>query len=283
MSSASSPLHDISDTALVTALARAQESERADALFHDPYARLLAGDRAEQIVRKLHGGKTTSWPIVVRTCIIDEFVSHLIEHEQVDVVLNLAAGLDARPYRLSLSPSLNWIEVDLPELLSYKEQKLAQRVPKCILERIPADLSNAQVWQELIERVGQEGRAILVLTEGLLVYLPTEQVKILATDLHRYENIKWWVTDLTSPLALKMIQGIWGKHLQAARAVLKFAPREGGCFFQPYGWDVVESRSGLGEAHRLKREMFVQRVMRWVARIPLKGLREQVSFGECVL
>jgi len=42
------------------------------------------------------------------------------------MVVNLAAGLDARPYRMSLPASLQWIEVDLPEILAYKE-KISRR------------------------------------------------------------------------------------------------------------------------------------------------------------
>jgi O-methyltransferase involved in polyketide biosynthesis len=40
------PVRNISDTALWVAHYRAVESERADAHFHDPYARALAGERA---------------------------------------------------------------------------------------------------------------------------------------------------------------------------------------------------------------------------------------------
>ena len=50
-------LRNISDTARWVAFYRAMESERPDALFHDPYARRLAGERGEQIVRSLPRGR----------------------------------------------------------------------------------------------------------------------------------------------------------------------------------------------------------------------------------
>jgi len=43
------PLRHISDTALWVAVYRAEESERTDAVFHDPYASKLAGERGTQI------------------------------------------------------------------------------------------------------------------------------------------------------------------------------------------------------------------------------------------
>ena len=54
----------------------------------------------------------------------------------VDLVVNLAAGLDTRPYRMALPPSLRWVEVDLPDILDYKEEILAGAAPACALERV---------------------------------------------------------------------------------------------------------------------------------------------------
>ena len=62
-------------------------------------------------------GKNPSWPWVARTYLFDQFISEQVA-QGVDMVVNLAAGLDARPYRMDLPASLKWVEVDLPELLS---------------------------------------------------------------------------------------------------------------------------------------------------------------------
>jgi O-methyltransferase involved in polyketide biosynthesis len=40
-------------------------------------------------------------------------------------VLNLVAGVDARPNRMALPNSLTWIEVDLPEIIEYTSAVLA--------------------------------------------------------------------------------------------------------------------------------------------------------------
>ena len=94
-------LRDVSDTALWVALDRAHETERRHPLFRDPYARLLAGERGEQIARVLRRGRQ-SWPVVVRTAVFDELILRAIARDGVTCVLNLAAGLDTRPYRLDL-------------------------------------------------------------------------------------------------------------------------------------------------------------------------------------
>src|SRR5262245_25663827 len=123
-------IHNISDTALWVAHYRAMESERPDAHFRDPYAKLLAGDRGAEIVEKMPAARRNAWAMIVRTCIFDEVILRLIKNG-VDTVLNLAAGLDTRPYRLELPSSLQWVEVDLDAILQYKEQKLNGEQPRC--------------------------------------------------------------------------------------------------------------------------------------------------------
>jgi O-methyltransferase involved in polyketide biosynthesis len=56
--------------------------------------------------------------------LIDRIIGDAVANG-ADMVVNLAAGLDARPYRLTLPSQLQWIEVDLPDLLAYKTEQLA--------------------------------------------------------------------------------------------------------------------------------------------------------------
>src|SRR6185503_4200839 len=106
----SSPISHISDTARWVAVYRAMESERRDAHFRDPWARRLAGDRGFEIVRKLPRGKATAWAMIVRTILFDEVTLRLVREQGVRTVVNLAAGLDTRPYRLPLPEDLAWVE-----------------------------------------------------------------------------------------------------------------------------------------------------------------------------
>jgi methyltransferase (TIGR00027 family) len=115
-------IRSISDTANWVAYHRATESDRPDAIFRDPYARRLAGQRGELVGRKLH---QNAWAIAIRTYLFDDMLRGLLLREAIEMVVNLAAGLDSRPYRLELSPSLRWIEVDLPEIIDEKRKILS--------------------------------------------------------------------------------------------------------------------------------------------------------------
>ncbi|PYO94815.1 MAG: SAM-dependent methyltransferase [Gemmatimonadetes bacterium] len=249
----STPIASVSDTARWVAVYRAMESERADAIFHDPYARRLAGPHGEQILAAMPQGRRWAWPMVVRTAVMDEIILRLVQAERVDTVLNLAAGLDARPYRLDLPKDLHWIDVDLEGILSYKESALSSDKPRCHLEFVRADLTDHAARHALFQRVGPNAKRALVISEGLLVYLKPEDVTSLARDLAEQAAFRWWLIDLASPALLQFLKRTWGNQLRSGNAPMLFAPAEGTAFFAPAGWAEAEYRPILDEALRLQR------------------------------
>jgi methyltransferase (TIGR00027 family) len=247
------PIRNVSDTALWVAIYRAMESERPDALFNDPFARRLGGDRGEAIVRAMPKGAATSWPMVVRTAVMDEIILRCVQ-QGAATVLNLAAGLDARPYRLPLPSSLRWLHVDLPDMVDYFRGQMAGETPHCELEFIAADLRDADAKRDVFTHAAAHG-PVLVITEGLLVYLESDQVAGLARDLHDIAQAKWWLTDLASPMLLKFLEKQWAPKLKEGNAPFRFGPAEGTAFFAPFGWREAEFRSTWDESFRLQRTM----------------------------
>ncbi|HEV2947729.1 MAG TPA: SAM-dependent methyltransferase [Gemmataceae bacterium] len=253
-------IRNISDTACWAAIYRARETDRPDALFRDPFARRLAGARGEHIANTIPDGNKNLWTWVTRTYLFDQFVAEQVK-EGVDMVINLAAGLDARPYRMSLPSSLQWIEVDLPEILNYKEEILAGEKPACAVERIRMDLSNIGARRELFGRLGQRAKRVLIVSEGFITYLSPEEAGALAQDLAVPPSFQRWVLDMMSPGLLKMLQKKIGSHLSQAGAPFKFGPPDGPDFFIPYGWKPIDVRSLFKTAGRLKRLPFFLKLM----------------------
>lgn len=253
MSFISLPVQDISDTAFLTAFYRVLESDRQDAHFHDPYARILAGTRGEEILQQMPQQEAHAPGCIVRTCVMDELIIQNVEQEGVDAVLNLGAGLDTRAYRLSLPSSLLWVEADFPAILDYKASKLADIKPRCALKSVPLDVTNSRARQRLFRDIGSQAKKVLVVTEGLLVYLNPEQVAALVRDLSAQPQFDWWLTDLASPSGLQLVQNSLGQTTSTAKAKLQFAPAEGTNFFRQFGWESTEFRSFLEEGQRLQR------------------------------
>jgi methyltransferase (TIGR00027 family) len=253
-------VRNISDTARWAAVFRARETERADAIFRDPYAERLAGKMGVDIANTLPEGNSHAWAWVARTYLFDQFITREIE-QGADMVVNLAAGLDARPYRMALSPSLQWIEADLPEILTYKEGILANEKLACKLERIRLDLSDGPARRALFADLDRRANKILVLTEGLLIYLSAEEVASLAKDLATNSQFQRWIMDLSSPGLLRMMQRTTGKQLSEVGAPFKFAPVEGPAFFTPHRWEPVDVKGLLKTATQFKRPPFFLRLL----------------------
>ncbi len=247
-----SSVRSISDTARWVAYFRAQETERPDALFRDPYAERLAGERGFHIANTLPEGNKHEWAWVARTYLFDTFLANEIR-KGADLVVNLAAGLDTRPYRMDLPDTLHWVEVDLPEIVAYKKEMLADETPKCHLERISLDLSDIPGRRNFFADLNRRANRIVVLTEGLLIYFTSEEVGAFARDLAVGEHFESWIIDLTSPGQLKLMQRTSGAQLSEAGAAFKFGPPEGPKFFVPHGWNPTDVQGLLQTAAHFKR------------------------------
>jgi methyltransferase (TIGR00027 family) len=279
MNESQETIRNISDTAVWVATYRARETERPNALFRDPFARRLAGERGEQISKTMRVKDT--WSFAARTYLFDRFIEEQIE-QGADMVVNLAAGLDARPYRMSLPRSLQWVEVDLPEILEYKSRILAGENPACALERVALDLSDVGARKTLFEELRRRARKALIVSEGLLIYLATDEVASLAEDLARTTCFQRWVFDLQSPGLMRMAQKRVGQQLGQGGAMLQFGPKEGPAFFEPHGWVPINVRSLLKTAARFKRLPFLLRI---VAMLPESDGSQGERFwsGVCLL
>jgi methyltransferase (TIGR00027 family) len=268
------PIETVSDTARWVAFYRAMETERPDALFRDPFARALAGPEGERIVKEMPRGRASSWAMITRTVVFDEIILDVVRRQDIDLVLNLAAGLDARPWRLKLPASLRWVDVDLPAMLEYKASHMRDVPPVCQYEAVPANLVDAGERAAVFRRLGADATEALVVTEGLLIYLTDEQVAALATELHAQASFRWWLLDLASPDLLKLLARSWGKTLEKGNAPFKFAPPNGTDFFRDLGWREVSYRSAMEEAQRIDREMPMMWLWRLLGRISSPERRE---------
>jgi methyltransferase (TIGR00027 family) len=276
-------INNVSDTAKWVAEYRAMESERPDAIFRDPYARRLAGSDGQRIVATLKHGRSLAWPMIVRTAVFDDIIRERVR-AGVDLVLNLAAGLDARPWRMDLPSTLRWVDVDLPGILGHKTGTLAGDAPRCRYEAIQLDLTDRPKRQALFAQLGRESTRALVVTEGLLIYLDEAEVGALATDLHAQTSFRSWLIDLGSPRLLQFSERAWGKDLRRGNAPFKFGPAENTKFFERFGWKEAVYRGMMDEARRLKRvprSVSFWNLVMWL--YPKRIKEEFKRFSGCVL
>lgn len=256
----------VSDTAFMAAAYRAIETERPNALFHDPLSAMLAGERGRRIVDSLPkqafiGG----WTVVIRTRIIDNFIQAAIT-EGVDTILNLGAGLDTRPYRMDLPKSLRWIEVDYPHVIQLKTLRLADEMPRCRLERAGLDLTDVDARQIFLNEIAGQSQKILVLTEAVIPYLSEKAVASLGADLRALDTIKYWLVDYFSPRSYEYRRRS-GMSQAMKNTPFLFEPTDYFDFFAQNGWQPRETRYFAIEAERLRRPAPFPLTMRLGARL----------------
>src|SRR5574337_122763 len=189
-------IEHISDTALLVAACRAMETAEPDGLIRDPFAERLAGTRGMAIARGIPIVEWMRFGVGIRAKFIDEILTDALRDGQIKAVLNLGSGLDTRPWRLELASALLWIEADFSAMLEYKWEKLADARPNCRFEQVAADLSDARQRQKVFEKVGRE--EALMITEGLLMYLPQAGLQGLAAGAPQASGLRYWLLDVAS-------------------------------------------------------------------------------------
>lgn len=242
----------VSDTAFMAAAFRAIETNHPNALFLDPFAAQLAGEQGKKIINSLPK-KTLigGWSVVLRTRIIDDFIRSAIA-EGVDTILNLGSGLDTRPYRMELSKSLHWIEVDYAHVIEFKQSCLAGETPKCRLERVKLDLANTDARRTLLNAVAAQSKKVLVLTEAVTPYLSEDAVASLGKELESFESINYWLVDYFSPASYAYRRRS-GMSKSMENAPFLFEPEDYFGFFLQAGWKPKEIKYFAIESERLRR------------------------------
>ncbi|WP_238011739.1 SAM-dependent methyltransferase [Dactylosporangium sp. AC04546] len=167
----------VADTALWTAAARARESRRADRLFSDPFAEVLAGPTGVALLQHFHTEHAADDGnpfLPIRTRWFDDtVVAAIAAPGGPRQVVGIGAGLDSRAFRLAWPTGTVLFELDQPALLDYKADRLAPLAPEPRCERrvVPANLGGG--WTGALRDAGFDpARPTLWFAEGVLFYLP---------------------------------------------------------------------------------------------------------------
>jgi methyltransferase (TIGR00027 family) len=181
------PVDPVAQTSRWMAAARARESERPYRLFDDPLAAALAGPEGFAWLERMEPVPGFGGPalyVVVRTRFFDDFLLYACWGVGVRQVVLMAAGMDARAFRLNWPPGTRLYELDRPAVFAAKDEGLAsaRARPACERHAIGVDLGHPS-WSEALLKAGYQAREPSVwLMEGLLFYLSGAAVwKLLGT------------------------------------------------------------------------------------------------------
>ena len=242
-------------TAQFTAKARAIESQRMDALFHDPWAELFAG-RAGDAWLARQQSEYPGLPLILRTRFFDDFFAERMGDASLRQVVFLAAGYDTRAYRLAWPEGTCFYEIDQPAVLARKEGLLqrAGATPRC--ERVVIGVDLASDWAAPLLASGfTPVRPSIWLLEGLLMYLTETEAEGVINSISRLTSQGSWIgldllnsATLTSP---------WTQE-----RIARLAQRG-----MPWQFGIDDPRAWLGQlqwdAHVTTPEEVGRRLKRW--------------------
>jgi methyltransferase (TIGR00027 family) len=236
-----SSITHVSDTALLVAACRAIESDRPDAFARDPFARRLAGERGMAMFQSLPHPEIMGFGMAIRTRFIDELLLEAMAGTGAGTVVSIGSGLDTRPWRLELPSNLRWIDVDFPAMLDYKDNLMAAETPRCRRERLTADLNDPVQRRAIYSAAGPASS--LMITEGLLMYLPAGTVEALAGEARHESGILHWISDIRTTA---FTNAIGGDGIRAVRHVQAQDCLEGEQILETvyrHGWMTAVRRS----------------------------------------
>ncbi|MCM1263473.1 MAG: class I SAM-dependent methyltransferase [Butyrivibrio sp.] len=217
-------MQGVPETMLQTLYARAAYSGGKDAKFHD--------DKAVEIVSRMDydfssAGKDAmmSKGVIARTILLDGMVGDFLKENPRGTVVNIACGLDTRAYRLNISESVRWYNLDLPETIEVRRLFLQEDGHISMIAKSAMD----EGWAEEIEETG--GR-VLVIIEGLSMYLLEQDVKkILAIISGRFnsaevimEVMSPWVVRNVKEKSIEKTQAKFTWGVKSGRELIGIAP-----------------------------------------------------------
>jgi methyltransferase (TIGR00027 family) len=243
MASNGGEITHVSDTALMVAACRAHETALEDAFLCDPFAARLAGERGLAILRALPHSNVAEIGLAIRTRFVDELLLEALQNYPIATVLSVGCGLDTRPWRLDLQMDLRWIEIDFANVLDYKDRLMSGETARCRRERISMDLNDPVQRSAIYEAVGSD-RALMI-TEGLLLYLPAATVDALAAESFEKSGVRHWISDVTTS-AFSRVLGGGADTMQPIRHVQASDALNGEQILdvvQRHGWTTSSQRS----------------------------------------
>jgi methyltransferase (TIGR00027 family) len=188
-------------TALGVAAARATETESEQPLFRDPFARVFL-DAAGEGMWNLFDRKALAADLAgadpelaarmdemvdffaARTAFIDDFFQRAADAGIRQVVI-LAAGLDARAWRLRWPDGTRVFEVDQPKVLEFKSATLREHGAHPAAQRIDVPVDLRQDWPAALREAGFDQAAPTAWSaEGLLRYLTAAAQDLLFERIH---------------------------------------------------------------------------------------------------
>ena len=206
------------ETMLMTLSGRAIQSQWKNPILRDPWAeeamRLIDYDLSKQLTG------VASWSIwkdigptiiATRAATFDLLTNRFLADHPDATVLQVGCGMDSRVFRLDPPASVQWFDVDYPDVIDLRRQLFPERDA---YHQIGAPLDDLR-WLNDVPR----DRPGLFIAEGVLMYLSEAEVKALLNAVAHHFPGGQMIFDVVHPMILKTV----GANVGGTGATYKWA------------------------------------------------------------
>ncbi|MGB7339584.1 MAG: class I SAM-dependent methyltransferase [Phototrophicaceae bacterium] len=160
-------LTGVMETLLPVLYSRVYETRQASPILQDPVAEAWIA-RIDYDFSQYETSVLNNLGVAIRTVILDDYTNQFIAQYPQATIINIAAGLDTRFYRMD-NGKITWIELDLPDSIAVRQQLMDETERHRTLAASALDTD----WMDDLASTNPT----LFIVEGLLMYLTEEQIK----------------------------------------------------------------------------------------------------------
>jgi methyltransferase (TIGR00027 family) len=237
----------ISKTAFYCCGVRMQDAERSDPVCGDAYAKAFMNEDGLRIFEAFKDETSPNASNVARHRIIDDFLRRELLADPGMLVVIIGAGFDSRAFRLGGGA---WVELDEPQVISYKNERLPVSDCENELQRIPVDFSIDSLEEKLSAFSSRS--PVVIVIEGVFMYLDEETIR----------------------QTLQTLRRLFPRH----RLICDLMNRE---FFEEYAKTLHEKLTGIGASFKFTidnpEEVFVESGYRLAEKVSI--VESAVDFG----
>lgn len=183
----------ISNMAFYCCGVRMQDAAQTSPVCGDAYAKLFMDEYGRRIYDQFKEETICNASIIVRHRIIDDVLRDMLLSRSNLCIVTIGAGFDSRPYRLTGG---TWFELDEPQVIAYKNERLP--ISECAnpLRRVPIDFCTDSLEEKLSPI--SDGDPIVFILEGIFIYLNEHEIRKLLEILKKLFPKHQLICDLVS-------------------------------------------------------------------------------------
>jgi O-methyltransferase involved in polyketide biosynthesis len=206
------------ETMLMTLSGRATQSQWKNPILPDPWAEEAMRHIDYDMSKTLKG--VSSWSmwkdigctiIATRATTFDLLTKRFLADHPDAVVLQVGCGMDSRVFRVDPPASVQWFDVDYPDVIDLRRQLFPERNAYHLIGAPLEDLH----WLDKVPR----DRPGLLIAEGVLMYLSEAEVKALLNAVVGHFSSGQMIFDVVHPMILKSV----GSNVGGTGATYKWA------------------------------------------------------------